>query len=781
MGSPQDTQPATDNADETSIEILDISHFIAMFADTHVVEDLLNRHIRLSHSKPPAKSGKGSFSSFSRPDHSNDNGTNINPSQQNSYRSDTQEHRGIQIPSDESCPDSSLVHPQPINAIQSYTGGENNPSESLLGVPFLNEQNGTHPFTFSYLDNVSLPPIFDQAAFYPGISIADPFLSPEFSTVHKVSQDNPLGIDGEPSPERSNGFPDHQTSFLAGLEPDRQHINSAPFLRVSQEDWQWLSGQVAKFSSVLPPSINLPSRHAISRYMHGFMTGFHPHFPIIHPQTLHFREMAPELILALAAVGSQYCLESHQGVKLFPVAKAISTEQLRRREAEKEAIAHNSPVISWSVLQSPLSLPRPDETITQLAGSSGEEPNEKAHQEVETMQALFFLMAMATWGGENRSLVRQAVAAQSVLAMVVRQLGLTESPSDSPLLSWEGWAREESSRRTKLIIFSFFNLHTIAFNLPSPIMLTDIQLRIPCTEMEWKATEATAWRKVHEQSAPMPLFQDCFKSLLNHSHTPPHVSSLGGHVLVHALIQRIICVKQAIGIEESENQLAPGLSLILRQALRKWQNGWEQNPESSYSPLDKYGPIAFNSRALYHLAHIRLTVDIGSARSLLEQTSSDIARRLYEGPNIGKSPQLILAARHATAALCSPVQMGVHFVGRAPSWSVMHAVCSLEYAYILNQFLEAYATPGDVLGNEERALMDTIKETLYEVETSLPHGNPRIFEAEPRVLGPKAVRAWAMILDGMRTWNAVSLITRALFSYADLLERQVFQNPAAAS
>jgi uncharacterized membrane protein len=34
-----------------------------------------------------------------------------------------------------------------------------------------------------------------------------------------------------------------------------------------------------------------------------------------------------------------------------------------------------------------------------------------------------------------------------------------------------------------------------------------------------------------------------------------------------------------------------------------------------------------------------------------------------------------------------PRIMGVYFVGRVPNWSVMLAVCALEYAYILSKFL----------------------------------------------------------------------------------------------
>jgi len=118
--------------------------------------------------------------------------------------------------------------------------------------------------------------------------------------------------------------------------------------------------------------------------------------------------------------------------------------------------------------------------------------------------------------------------------------------------------------------------------------------------------------------------------------------------------------------------------------------------------------------------------------------------------------------------------MGVYFVGRAPSWSVMHAVCSLDYAFILNQFLSATTSNDTIfpLEPDEQVVLDVLKETLHEVESSNPHGNPESINSAPHLLGPKAVRAWAIILHGMRTWNTVDFITRTLLTYAGLLERR---------
>ncbi|OJJ57374.1 hypothetical protein ASPSYDRAFT_90666 [Aspergillus sydowii CBS 593.65] len=618
------------------------------------------------------------------------------------------------------------------------------------------------PFPINYLDNVALPFLVEQPALFPELSMHDLFSqSPLDSAV-----DIPSGL--ESAPLQDQGTP---TPLATPPDVGRHHVHLAPFLRVSQDDWLWLSGEVSLFSSVLPPGYEIPSRHAISRYLHGFMNGFHPHFPIIHPQTLSLREMAPELILSLAAVGSQYCLESHQGLKLFPLARSIAAEKIRRRDL----VELDGTVDSYT--NSPRRQTKAQSTLSHIESrleprvKSKESTNNdrESNELVQTMQALFYLMAMATWGGEHRSLVRQAIATQSMLAVLVRQHGLADDPTDSDSKSWNEWARAESARRTKLIIYCFFNLHTIVFNLPSPLTISDIHLRLPCTESEWKAPDSDIWLNLHRKSQSAPFFQDCISDLLQDETGPPACSSLGSHVLIHALIQRIFSIQQA---NNHGSNMVSGPFLSLRQALKKWQVGWEMNPESSVSPLDKHGPIAFNSAALFHLANIRIVTDIGAARSLLEQDHLQIARRLRDQPMLHRGPTLVLAARHATVALCSPVQMGVYFVGRVPNWSVMHAVCSLEYAYVLSQFLQtAISTDLEYpLQSDEVSLLSAIKETLREVESSTPDGDPKSIDTMPRLLAAKAVRAWALILQGFRTWNAVDLITRALFVYADMLD-----------
>jgi hypothetical protein len=126
-------------------------------------------------------------------------------------------------------------------------------------------------------------------------------------------------------------------------------------------------------------------------------------------------------------------------------------------------------------------------------------------------------------------------------------------------------------------------------------MISDLKLRLPCSELEWKASSSEAWQAISHRSEQPPLFQDYFVLLFKDSDATPVCSSLGSHVLIHALLQRIFLIQQATQLGSADTELAPGLSLSLRRALKRWQNGWELNSESSLNPLNKHGPIAFNS------------------------------------------------------------------------------------------------------------------------------------------------------------------------------------------
>lgn len=106
-------------------------------------------------------------------------------------------------------------------------------------------------------------------------------------------------------------------------------------MRVSAMDHTVIKNRLDEFSSVLPTDFVFPSRHTLTRFLEGYVSGFHDHLPILHLPTIMAAELAPELLLAILAVGAQYRFESHRSNALWYAAKAVALEQIRRRHSHE--------------------------------------------------------------------------------------------------------------------------------------------------------------------------------------------------------------------------------------------------------------------------------------------------------------------------------------------------------------------------------------------------------------------------------------------------------------
>lgn len=143
--------------------------------------------------------------------------------------------------------------------------------------------------------------------------------------------------------QRANSKPNSQLpSRFGSLAPDVQEPGSrlheeasrSP-LRISVVDHTAIKNRLEEFSSVLPADFVFPSRHTLTRFLDGYIGGFHEQIPFLHLPTLSPTELAPELLLAILAVGAQYRFESKRGYALWYAAKAVSMEQIRRRHSSE--------------------------------------------------------------------------------------------------------------------------------------------------------------------------------------------------------------------------------------------------------------------------------------------------------------------------------------------------------------------------------------------------------------------------------------------------------------
>ncbi|KAF2149882.1 hypothetical protein K461DRAFT_230541 [Myriangium duriaei CBS 260.36] len=589
-------------------------------------------------------------------------------------------------------------------------------------------------------------------------------------------------------------------SRLPSLQPEdkpahslRRPLRARGISDISLQDREMILQQLSMFSHILPQNFQLPSRLALSRYVAAYVNGFHEHLPFLHIPSMSVDRCSVELILAMAAVGAQYCFEGDRGVELFNAAHSIAAYRIRRRDARLAVFGHeeisevgdarqdsrqhssvdpehssNATPTSHQPKIGPLGLLSDDE----LDGSFREKDDL-----VQTAQALLVLMAMATWA-KHKEILREALAIQSVLATLVRDDGL-RSPELPDDVTWEQWIRHETTKRTKFIVYCFFNLHCIVYNIPPLILNAELHLNLPASAAEFRADTVQKWSEARSRHAHDPPlgFQDALSRLFSQSgrDVTGTSSSLGNYILIHAVIQHIFLMRQSARYRPTPAPELPADDVsALETALRNWQLGWSRNPESSLDPMDPNGPVAFNSTALLRLAYIRLNVDTGPGRALDTRDPVQIASAFRDAPALRRTPRLVRAVLHAAHALSIPVKIGVRLVAVTQTfiWSIQHSLCSLECAFLLSKWLDALAVgaPDPPVSDEERRIGRIVRTMLDETEFGVPeHVSPDSPECAKR-LSAGVLRVWATIFRGAQTWAIVDVIGASLGVYADMLE-----------
>lgn len=559
---------------------------------------------------------------------------------------------------------------------------------------------------------------------------------------------------------------------------------------VSNEDRQLLLDAISQFDSV-PSGFRLPTRLTLARYVRAYVDGFHEHLPFLHIPSMSVASCSVELILAMAAVGAQYCFEAEEGLGLFHAARAIASQRIRRRDARIAAAergqAHSavspyeyaastpsargrSASISNYTFNGPLGLPS-DRDTSSIPSSSKEDLMQSA-------QALLVLMAMATWA-KHKEILREALAIQSILASLVRDDGLRLAPDHEAPKTWQEWARFESVLRTKYIVFCFFNLHCIVYDIPPLILNSELNMRLPCDSGLFKASTEAQWREESKRVDHQPMqFQNALRRLFhgnNGEPTPGH-SAMGNYVLIHAIIQHIFFVRQSARCRFDSPDLTADEVTPLDQAVRNWQSGWKRSPESSLNPLDPNGPVAFNSTALLRLAYIRLNMDTGPGRALGTRDPVQIAHALRDTPAIKRSPKLMRALLHSSHALSIPIKIGIRLVAKTQTfiWSIQHSLCSLECALLLGKWLEAISAlgpePDPPISDSEMRILSLVRTVLDETEFRVPTEEHMDLPRLAKHLNAGVLRVWAAIFKGAQTWAIVEVIGTSLDIYADMLE-----------
>ncbi|RAL12907.1 transcription factor domain-containing protein [Aspergillus homomorphus CBS 101889] len=599
----------------------------------------------------------------------------------------------------------------------------------------------------TFLDSIPLPshpysptyqplPLFPAFHFYPTTSDYD----------HAVEKDKSVNDIDSPS---TSVLPRHGTQ-LPSLQPDG---TQAPYkarepsgqISITTQCRDRILATLSDYSNVVHNPF-VPSRHALSRCLGGYMNGYHDHYPFLHVATLDADVTPVHLLLSMAALGAQYCREPDTSMELFRVAKAVTLEHIRR-EFQWGCSTHKMTTHVDKAVR--------DQDI------------------IETVQALLILISVSCWF-ERDPPHHEALYMRSVMETLLRQGGLNELPAQDG--TWESWIRSECFKRTKLIVFCFFSVHTIVFDIPPLILTEELTLDLPCTEKEWNATSANQWLVERSQSRGEPKLQVALNALFPQSSGAKgrleSFSSMGGYVLIHAMIQNIWLIQKASRLPVSNGSfLSPAVITSLEQALENWCQCWEHNQESSTDPFNPHGPLSFTSTALLRLAYIRLNADFSSARRLQTWNPDEIARSLKDDLCVQRSDRLTRAALHCAHALSTPIKLGINYVAHTlvVSWSNQYALCSLECAVLLAKWLEV-ATVANIepsLTEQENKLLEFVLEMVMEVQ----HGVSRDWLlANNTRLSATVTRLWARLFTGDYIWQLVNLIGRSLNRYAEILE-----------
>lgn len=655
--------------------------------------------------------------------------------------------------------------PSPVAA-----GGTLSEHQAASNLDFLGFEPSLESFPndfTAYMDSVPipsnayLPSLQPIPAFSPGFEVQISATSKEYDVRQGLVDEQVSGQMTE-----NMALPSPFSSRLPSLQPEEPLMQRPPstcgpnsqFL-VSAECREHFLRELAMFSGTVPDDFILPSRHTLSRLVIVYFNAFHEHYPFLHVPTLSLHCISLELFLAIIALGARYARELDMGVKLFRVAKAVVMERIQRPRGKG-----------------------PNDSTNNTRCEDGElDTHADDHtRPFETVQALVLLIAIASWFHRSPD-TYEALSLRGVVDSLIRQGGLECTPNHEPQ-SWQSWVQMEMLKRTKLVAFCFFNIHTIAFDLPPLIFSSELDVYLPFPEQQWKAENKRAWQKALDSADPPEPFQGTLEKLFDdprHSGGGPwdnsisSFSPLGGFSLIHAIIQRIWLVHNSRfpGVRGRGEGLSNEEMSVFERALKTWSLCWEHGPERSIDPMSPHGPLSFTSTALLRLAYIRINLDLGPTRSLTTWNPSLVAKSLDGSPGVERTEKLTRAVLHCAHALSIPVKLGTRFVARNQViyWSNQHALCSLECAVLLAKWLEVVTVPcpSPPLRPTELRVLHFLAQLVAEGEYGR---TPEQILARRELMSAALVRMWGTLYNCDSVWEMVTLIGQSLFEYAALLE-----------
>ncbi|KAJ5528279.1 hypothetical protein N7513_012438 [Penicillium frequentans] len=691
--------------------------------------------------------------------------------------------------------------PDLVSAEATYLPCVTSPVEDLYGhmgqsSTFLNEPNVWNNEVFSFNNvipshffdtDISLCDLFQQ--FAPGQP--PPSHTGHTTEIGQIDQPQiPISTAPQQTATRTPPLPPRFPSTDDQLHHNNLDVGSdtagCPWI-LSASAYKHISERVAEKKSVLF-DFKLPSRFTLMRYLEGYFCGFHDHLPFLHPAIFDPQSIEPELLLALAAVGALYRFEPAKSHQLYDAARFLVDRSFyNRRRRTMAAMKVHSPNYTEirSVWDSPSTGISQPFHGTHADNTSWDDQDGESIECLQRAQTLIVLMALSAWG--EPALAQESISMGSQLAVLVRELGIGQPDNTTNVdMPWRTWARRQQRRRTLLVAYILFNLHTITFNIPPLILSQEVALCLPSCEAEWKMNSSADWERYRQTSGCREhAFTTALNRLLQGRNVSEHgaVSSFSNYVLIHGLVQKIYLEHQSAScLPHDVSPMRPELLKSMEKALRSWQSSWEATYESTLDPRSPKGPLGFNATALLRLAHIRLNANLALCHDLISSNPTQI-QQIFTAPNaicLSRSPSLDRAILQCIHALSIPVRVGIPYVARTQTmhWDIQHSICSLECVFLLTRWLQEIAkdvrTRGlAALREDEHKLLAMVTSLIQETQLQDTLEYEEDNATRINRLAASTARLWAEVSSGIHAFDLVHRIGASLSIIADMLESQV--------
>lgn len=377
----------------------------------------------------------------------------------------------------------------------------------------------------------------------------------------------------------------------------------------------------------IPDTFVMPSCMGLERYITAFFDAYLIHAPCVHVPTFKAEKAEPSLILAMASIGAIYHEEKDVATQLNRAARLSILNQMERTSFTSKGRP------TW------------------------------------ILQSLLFTMVFGVWRNDFDA-VQEALAFQSNLAHIVRYVnspgGCWVGDTQDLSLSWEAWIELESAKRTKFVIYTFFNDLTMAYNVPPVLTNSEIEMDLPCHDSTWTADSAVSWAT--RRTSSTVYFQSTLRNLISGSEVRSlECSTFGCHIILSALLQHIWQTRQAASPSED----FPG-SGKLEAALESWQLIAARSEPSGSIETEWKGALSYDSMAMLRLAYIMLCVDMSRLKAVIcRQEVQGIAQAISSQYCAAPRSRIVSkAALFAIHAFRRVVKAGINFVAKRGFWNI---------------------------------------------------------------------------------------------------------------